>query len=331
MSEKLYDQLNIPPEVRRFLKNTRTIILILVLIILLISSIFTIDTEEVGVITRFGKYNRTVQPGLNMKIPFTEKVYRVPVERQQKLEFGFRTLKAGANSEYERTDLTMDESLMLTGDLNLAEVEWVIQYRVEDAYKYLFKVRDIEITLRDISEAAMRQIVGDRTVNEVLTVGRMEITSKMEELVQHLCREYSMGVKIEQIVLQDVNPPEPVKGAFNDVNKAQQERETAINTAKSEYNKIIPKAKGQKEETIQRAEGYAIERVNNAKGEATRFNELYKEYIKAPEVTKRRLYLETMASVMPKIGNVVITDQKGNSILPLLNMKLNDKLINSEN
>jgi membrane protease subunit HflK len=148
MSEKLYDQLNIPPEVRRFLKNTRTIILILVIIILLFSSIFTIDTEEVGVITRFGKYNRTVQPGLNMKIPFTEKVYRVPVERQQKLEFGFRTLKAGINSEYERSDVTQDESLMLTGDLNLAEVEWVIQYRVEDAYKYLFKVRDMEITLR---------------------------------------------------------------------------------------------------------------------------------------------------------------------------------------
>jgi membrane protease subunit HflK len=189
----------------------------------------------------------------------------------------------------------------------------------------------MEITLRDISEAAMRQIVGDRTVNEVLTVGRMEITSKMEELVQHLCRDYSMGIKIEQIVLQDVNPPDPVKGAFNDVNKAQQEKETAINNAKSEYNKVIPKAKGQKEETIQMAEGYAIERVNNAKGEATRFNELYKEYIKAPEVTKRRLYLETMASVMPKIGNVVITDQKGNSVLPLLNMKLNDKFVNGEN
>jgi modulator of FtsH protease HflK len=331
MSEKLYDQLNIPPEVRRFLKNSRMIILILVIIVLLFNSIFSIETEEVGVITRFGKYNRTVQPGLNMKIPFTEKVYRVPVERQQKLEFGFRTLKAGVNSEYERSDAARDESLMLTGDLNLAEVEWVIQYRVEDAYKYLFKVRDIEITLRDISEAAMRQIVGDRTVNEVLTVGRMEITSKMEELVQHLCKDYTMGIKIEQIVLQDVNPPDPVKGAFNAVNKAQQEKETSINNAKSEYNKVIPKAKGQKEETIQMAEGYAIERVNNAQGEATRFNELYKEYIKAPEVTKRRLYLETMANVMPKIGNVVITDQKGNSVLPLLNMKLNDKTINSEN
>lgn len=331
MSEKFYDQLNIPPEVRRFLKNTRTIILVLVIIILGFSSIFTIETEEVGVITRFGKYSRTVEPGLNMKIPFTEKVYRVPVERQQKLEFGFRTLKAGVNSEYERTSETLDESLMLTGDLNLAEVEWVIQYRVDDAYKFLFKVRNIEVTLRDISESSMRQIVGDRTVNEVLTVGRMEITSKMEELVQTLCKDYSMGITIEQIVLQDVNPPESVKGAFNDVNKAQQEKETAINNAKMEYNKVIPKAKGQALETIAKANGYSIERVNNAKGEAARFNSLYKEYIKAPEVTKRRLYLETMAKIMPQIGNVIITDQKGNNVLPLLNMKLNENLTKSEN
>ncbi|MDF1547289.1 MAG: FtsH protease activity modulator HflK [Bacteroidales bacterium] len=331
MSEKLYDQLNLPPEVRKFLKNTRVIILVIIIIIALVSSIFQIETEEVGVITRFGKYNQTVEPGLNLKVPFMEKIYKVPVERQQKLEFGFRTLSAGVNSEYEKTDETDDESLMLTGDLNLAEVEWVIQFRVDNAYNYLFKVRNVEITLRDISEAAMRQIVGDRTVNEVLTVGRTEITSKLEELIQQICRDYSMGIKIEQIVLQDVNPPDPVKGAFNAVNEAQQEKETLINKAKSEYNKVIPKAKGQAEETIQQAEGYAVERVNNAKGEVARFVALYKEYVKAPEVTKRRIYLETMANVIPKIGNVVIADQKGNSILPLLNMNLNDKILKSEN
>lgn len=325
MSEDIYKKLNIPPEVRKFLKNARIIVLILIIAFFVFSAAFTIDTEEVGVITRFGKYVRTVEPGLNFKIPVAENVYRVPVERQQKLEFGFRT----SGDEYEgkryKSEDMKDESLMLTGDLNLAEVEWVIQYRVDDAYKYLFKVREIKKTLRDISEASMRQIVGDRTVNEVLTVGRMEITSKMEQLVQTLCDDYSMGIKVEQIVLQDVNPPETVKGAFNDVNKAQQEKETAINNAKSAYNKVIPKAKGQKEETIQKAEGYAIERVNNANGEASRFNDLYKEYIKAPEVTKRRLYLETMSKIMPKLGNVIITDQKGNNVLPLLNMNLNKK------
>jgi len=328
MSENLFDQLNLPPNVRRYLKNTRLIILILIAVIVLFTSIFQVGTEEVGVITRFGKFTRTVDPGLSFKIPFIESVYKVPVERQQKLEFGFRTVKSGIQSEFENNAETMDESLMLTGDLNLASVEWVVQYRVEDAYKYLFKVRNIETTLREISEAAMRQIVGDRTVNEVLTVGRTEITSKVEALIQEICREYSMGIKIDQVVLQDVNPPESVKAAFNEVNQAQQEKETLINKAKSEYNKIIPKASGEADETLQKAEGYAIERVNNAKGEATRFNAIYGEYVKAPEVTKRRIYLETMAKIMPMLGNVIISDQKGNSLLPLLNMNLNENPAN---
>ncbi len=294
----------------------------LLLVICLWLAIFQIKTEEVGVVTRFGKYVRQVEPGLNFKIPFMEDVYKVPVERQQKLEFGFRTVDANIDTEYATSDIINDESLMLTGDLNLAEVQWVVQYRIDNAYNNLFKVRDPENTLRIISEAAMRQIVGDRTVNEVLTVGRTEIASELQILIQKICREYSMGVKIEQVVLQDVNPPEPVKAAFNAVNEAQQEKETLINKAKSEYNKVIPKAKGQAEETIQQAEGYASERVNNAEGQASRFTSLYEEYVKAPEVTKRRIYLETMATIMPKIGNVVITDQKGNNVLPLLQMQM---------
>jgi membrane protease subunit HflK len=296
------------------------------------SSIFQVSTEEVGVITRFGKYVRQVEPGLNLKIPFAEDVYKVPVERQQKLEFGFRTTKAGVNTEYsqsistkEESLSTKDESLMLTGDLNLAEVQWVVQYRVDNAYNNLFKVRNPQSTLRTLSEAAMRQIVGDRTVNEVLTVGRTEIASELQQLIQQICREYSLGLKIEQVVLQDVNPPEPVKAAFNAVNEAQQEKETLINQAKSEYNKVIPKARGQAEETIQQAEGYAAARVNNAEGEAARFTALYNEFVKAPEVTKRRIYLETMSNVLPKLGNVVITDQKGNNVLPLLQMQMNKK------
>ncbi len=322
MADKAYQNLNLPPEIRKILANLRIIVIALVIIILAFGSFFQIDPEEVGVITRFGKYTRTVDPGLNVKIPFIEKVYKVPVERQQKVEFGFRTTKPGIRTEYTRAG-AKDESLMLTGDLNLADVEWVVQFRVEDAYNFLFKVRNPETTLRDISEASMRQVVGDRTVNEVLTVGRTEIASKVEELMQKLCREYSLGIKIDQVVLQDVNPPDPVKAAFNAVNEAQQEKETLINQAKSEYNKVIPKASGQAKETIQKAEGYATERVNNAKGEVARFNELYKEYVKAPEVTKRRIYLETMGSVIPKLGNKIITDQKGNNILPLLQMQLN--------
>lgn len=320
-------KLNIPPELRKIVKYWRLIVSLSLLVIVLWSSIFQISTEEVGVITRFGEYVRQVEPGLNFKVPLAEDVYKVPVERQQKLEFGFRTSRAGINTQYRQSSSTKDESLMLTGDLNLAEVQWVVQYRVDNAYNNLFEVRNPQNTLRTLSEAAMRQIVGDRTVNEVLTVGRTEIGSKSQELIQKICREYSLGIKIEQVVLQDVNPPEPVKAAFNAVNEAQQEKETLINQAKSEYNKVIPKARGQAEETIQQAEGYAAERVNNADGEAARFTALYNEFIKAPEVTKRRVYLETMSSVIPKIGNVVITDEKGNNVLPLLQMEMNKKNI----
>ena len=325
------EKLNLPSEVKKLLEYWRVIGTLLVLGIILWASVFQVSTEEVGVVTRFGKYVRQVEPGLNYKIPFAEDVYKVPVERQQKLEFGFRTVRAGVNTQYSESSSTKDESLMLTGDLNLAEVQWVVQYRIDNAYNNLFKVRNPQSTLRTISEAAMRQIVGDRTVNEVLTVGRTEIGSKLQELIQQICREYSMGLKIEQVVLQDVNPPEPVKAAFNAVNEAQQEKETLINQAKSEYNKVIPKARGQAEETIQQAEGYAAERVNNADGEAARFTALYNEFVKAPEVTKRRIYLETMSKVIPKIGNVVITDQEGNNVLPLLQMQMNKKTEGNEN
>lgn len=311
------------PILTRVRENLRLILISILVVFILWGTIFQIGTEEVGVITRMGKYTRTVDPGLNLKMPFIETVFKVPVERQQKLEFGFRSMGAVDNqSEYSKDGLR-DESLMLTGDLNLADVEWVVQYRINDAYKYLFKVRDPESTLRNISEAATRQIVGDRTVNEVLTIGRTEITVKLHQLIQEICNEYSIGIKVEQVVLQDVNPPDPVKAAFNAVNEAQQEKETLINQAKSEYNKVIPKASGEAKATIQKAEGYAIERVNNAQGESTRFNDLYSQYVKAPEVTKKRIYLENMTTILSNLGNVVVTDQNGANILPLLQMQLN--------
>jgi membrane protease subunit HflK len=321
--EKLIDLSKIDsPILEKILKYRKIILIGFFSLLIFFSAFFQIEPEEVGVITRFGKYVRKVESGLNMKMPFIEQVYKVPVERQQKLEFGFRTVQSGVKTQYTRSG-TKDESLMLTGDLNLADVEWVVQYRINDPFNYLFKVRNPESTLRDVSEAALRQIIGDRTVNEVLTVGRTEIATKMEELVDQICQEYSLGIKIDQIVLQDVNPPEPVKAAFNAVNQAQQERETLINQAKSEYNKVIPKASGQAEETIQKAEGFATERVNNALGEVARFNAIYKEYVKAPEVTKRRIYLETMGSVLPKLGNKIIIDEQVNNVLPLLPIELN--------
>jgi membrane protease subunit HflK len=308
----------IPPGISRRLPLW--IILAVVGIYLIFSSLFTIEPEEVGVILRFGKYVRTVNPGLNLKIPLgIEKVYKVPVERQLKLEFGFRTDKSDVRTSYSSADF-LEESLMLTGDLNAADVEWIVQYRISDPFKFLFRVRNAVQTFRDINEAIMREIVGDRTVNEVLTVGRQEVATTASEMLQSLADQYEMGIKVEQVVLQDVNPPEQVKPAFNEVNEAQQEREKLINQARSEYNKVIPKARGEAQRTIEEAHGYALQRVNSAKGEASKFNAVYGEYSKAKEVTRQRIYLETMNDVLQKVGKKLITDEKASGILPLFNL-----------
>jgi len=316
------NEINQDPQyyVHLFKKYRKRIILAIILIPLVFTSFTTVGPEEEGVVIFLGKYNRTMQPGLNFKIPYgLEQVYKIPVQRQLKLEFGFRTETTGTRTEYSKKSFS-GESLMLTGDLNLADVEWVVQYRITNSRNYLFKVRKAELTLRDMSEAAMRTIVGDRTVNEVLTVGRQEVASAVEAQLQSMCEEYENGIRIDQVVLQDVNPPEKVKPSFNAVNRAQQERETLTNEAEAEYNRIIPRARGEAEETIQLAEAYALNRVNKAKGEAERFNSIYEEYIKAAEVTKKRIYYETMEKILPQINNKIVVDEKGTNLLPLLNI-----------
>ncbi|TXK46467.1 FtsH protease activity modulator HflK [Pontibacter qinzhouensis] len=303
-----------------FQKHFRKVLLGLFLLILILTSVKTIGPEEEGVVLYVGQYNRTVEPGLSFILPFgIERMYKIPVQRQLKQEFGFRTANTGNNTRYSSENFA-DESLMLTGDLNLANVEWVVQYRIVNSYYYLFRVRDAEKALHDMSESAMRKIVGDRTVNEVLTVGRQEVATSVEVLLQKMCEEYENGIRIDQVVLQDVNPPEPVKPSFNAVNQAQQERETLINQAEADYNRIIPRARGEADETVQLAEAYALTRINGATGEADRFTSLYQEYAKAPEVTKKRIYLETMERILPKIGTKVIVDERGNNVLPLLNL-----------
>lgn len=321
MAQETDFSFNVPPEFEKITKNIKSIAIGLAAVLVIFSSFYTVETEEVGVITRFGKYISKAQPGLNFKIPFIDKVQYVPVRRQLKDEFGYRTATAGVNSTYRKAGYG-GESLMLTGDLNLADVEWVIQYRIDDPYNYLFKVRNPDETLRDISETAMRQIVGDRTVDEVITVGRAEVALEAELIIQKICDEYALGIKIEQLVLQDVNPPDPVKPSYNGVNEAEQQRETLINEARSDYNRVIPRAAGEAEQTIQQAEGYALSRVNTAEGEVSRFNDLYSEYIKAPEVTKTRIFLETMEEILPKMGQKIITDEKGNSVIPLLQLQM---------
>ena len=288
-----------------------------VLLAVLFSTFYQVQPEAVGVVMRFGKFVRTSEPGLHLKVPFMETVQRVPVQRQLKHEFGFRTVEAGVRSEYSDRDFS-DESVMLTGDLNVAVVEWIVQYRVADPYKFLFKVRNLDVTFRAMTEAIMREVVGDRTVTEVLTVGRQEIETRVVEQLQALTTQYDMGVAIDQVVLQDVNPPDPVKPSWDAVNQAQQQRDRLINEARAEYNKVVPRAKGEAEQTILQAQGYALDRVNRAQGDSARFKSLYDAYRKAPDVTRRRMHLETMERVLPQVGGKLFLDKDAKGILPLL-------------
>jgi len=293
----------------------------IVVLIILVGSIYQIEPEEVGVILRFGKYVRLTDPGLHAKLPLgLEKLIRVQVQRQLKMEFGFRTARAGIRTDYVKNAATRREAVMLTGDLNVALVEWIVQYKIRDPYKYLFKLRDPETTFRYMTEAVVRTIVGDNSVDEVITIGRSRIANDAKQELQALCNLYEIGIEVNQLIFQDVNPPDPVKPSFNEVNEALQEKERKINEAYSEYNQIIPRAEGEAKQTIEAAEGYALARVNKAQGDAKRFEAIYNEYRRAPVVTRRRLYLETMQEILPKIEKKIILDDKGNNVLPLLNL-----------
>lgn len=297
------------------------VVLVLVFGAIFIGGMFyQVNAESVGVITRFGKFTSTVDPGLHLKFPVIDKVYIVETERQHKEEFGFRTVgSSGGQSQWEFAPY-INESLMLTGDLNVIEVQWAVQYRIHDPYNYLFRVRDVKSTLRFMSEAVMREIIGDRTVNEALTSGRVEIAVAAQERLQELCKSYEIGLTIDQVILLDITPPDPVKPSFNLVNQAQQEKEKLINQARAEYNAEVPKAAGEAEQTIQQARGYAVARINRAEGEASRFRALVAEYQKAPTITRQRIYLEKMSEVLPKVGQRVLSDQSGPGIVPLMNI-----------
>jgi membrane protease subunit HflK len=286
----------------------------------LLTSWFQVGPESVGVVLRLGAYHREVPPGLHFRLPLGfEQVFIVETQRQLKEEFGFRTEEAGITTRYASGSFE-SESLMLTGDLNVAVVEWTVQFRIVEPYNFLFRVRDVRQTFRYMSQAVMRELVGDRTINEVLTVGRTELALGAEEKLQELCDQYETGIRVEQVILQDVTPPDEVKPSFNEVNQAQQQKETLINEARSEYNRAVPQARGVALQTVQQAEGYALDRVNRAKGEANRFKAVYDEYRKAPEVTRQRLYLETLRAVLPKVGRKLVVDKEAGNVIPLLNL-----------
>ncbi|MEW6364528.1 MAG: FtsH protease activity modulator HflK [Acidobacteriota bacterium] len=300
----------------------RGLIIGFVVLLLLFTSYYQIEPDEVGVVLRFGRHVRTADPGPHFKLPFgAERVIKVPVQRQLKEEFGFRTQFAGKSTEYApASEETVGESTMLTGDLNVAVVEWIVQFRIKDPRAYLFHIRDQRETFRYMSEAAVRKVVGDHSVDEVITIGRETIALDAKQELQRLCDFYGIGIEIQQLVLQDVNPPDPVRPAFNEVNQAIQEKERAINEAWAEYNMAVPRAKGEAEQAVRSAEGYALERVNNAEGDAKRFDALYEEYKKAPDVTRKRLYLETMATLLPKLGRKLVIDEAARGIIPLLQL-----------
>ena len=309
---------------KAFKGRSSLIIAALLLAALFWSAWFTVQPQETGVVQRFGKVVRTAGPGLHFKLPFgIETARMVPTARVLKEEFGFRTVAStpGKKTQYDPRGSYKDESLMLTGDLNVIDVQWIIQYRIEDPIRFLFHVRETPKTIRDITEAVMRRAVGNRIGSDVLTTGRVAVASEAKIEIQKILSNYEAGVRLVTVELQDVTPPDTVKPAFNEVNESRQDKERTINRAEEQANREIPKARGVAAQSISEAEGYALERVNRAQGEATRFNSILKEYVEAPQVTRRRLYLEAMTGLLADMKGLYIVDQDQKAMVPWLSME----------
>jgi len=338
--EKLKEQQQaksgIPPQMDDLVKHFKNIklpggpllIILAVIAIFLGSSVFfTVQQDEVGVVQRLGKYVRTTQPGLNFKLPAgVENVNKVNVKQIKTEEFGFRSTRDSGRTRFSSSGDNANVSLMLTGDLNVGLVPWIVQYRIKNPYDYLFKVRDVRQLLIDMSEAAMRLVVGDRSINEVISK-RDEIAVEAKQVLQKELDQAESGIHIVTIEMKKTNVPGPVQPSFNEVNQATQEKEQMIYQAKEDYNKAIPAARGEADRTIKAAEGYALDRVNRAQGDTARFVALYEEYAKAQDVTKRRLYLEMLKDVIPKLGPKYIVDSDQKNLLPLLNLGQQDGII----
>ncbi len=307
-------------QVNALKKSLIPLIFGLIIVIGSMGSFYTVQPDEKAVVIRLGKYLTTTSSGFHWKLPFgIDKEFILKTERVLQTEFGFRTVdNRGSRTRYSKRDFT-DESIMLTGDLNVAVVEWVVQYRINDPFKYIFASRDPEKTIRDISESIMRRVVGDKLVSEVLTTGRAEMSQNAKDLSQEILDRYDIGIRVVSVQLQDVTPPESVKQAFNEVNEAKQEQEKLINQAEEQYNKIIPRARGRAEEQISRAEGKATALVNRAKGDAEKFEQILKEYKKAPSITRKRIYIETMEELFKNFEKLTIVDDTVKGLLPVFN------------
>tara|TARA_B110000263_G_scaffold249505_1_gene267310 strand:+ start:9675 stop:10643 length:969 start_codon:yes stop_codon:yes gene_type:complete len=304
------------------IKSIRGLLPLFFIAFLVMASVYTVDANENAVVSRFGKYNSTEGPGLHFKIPLIDSVQKVKVDYQYKQEFGFRTLRSGVKSQFSTRGYE-GESWMLTGDLKIAEVKWVVQYKIKDAKNYLFNVKNVENTIFDVSEAAVRMMIGDRSFIEVLQSEREAVAIQARKYMQDLLDNYHCGISIQLVQLQGVVPPEPVSDSFNEVNRAKQEQETLINEAKQAYNQKIFLVEGEAAKTITEANGYAIERTNQAEGDVALFESILFEYNKAPQITRDRLYLETMEYVLSNNKNKIIVDKDIENLVPFLNQKLN--------
>lgn len=319
---------NQPPEnyewvkTKEYLKKNiglvSSIVILFILAIGSLSSFYTVEPDEEAVVIRLGKYQKTNPPGLHFKIPFgIDNVIKVKTKIVHQAEFGFRTSDLTARRTNYSGKNFDSESLMLTGDLNVAEVQWVVQFQISDPFKFIFQTSEPITNIRDISESIMRRVVGDKTVTEVLTTGRVAIATQAQQLMQDVLDKYDMGVSVKTVKLQDVNPPETVQASFNEVNSAKQEQEKMINQAEEAYNKVIPEAKGKAKKLVSEAMGYAEAKLNRALGDTARFMALYNEYIKAPNITKKRIYLETMEELFESMEDTTILDSEVKGLLPV--------------
>ena len=281
--------------------------------------LYQVEANEEAIILRLGEYSDTVGPGLHFKIPFADKVFRVKVDYQYKEEFGFRTDNPGVRSSYSKRAYE-NESWMLTGDLKIAEVHWVVQYKISEPEKYLFKVKNVESTIRDVSEATMRLMIGDRSFKEVLQKERTAIANLSKEHMQKVLDAYETGIQIQMVQLQGVVPPAPVADSFNEVNRAKQEEETLVNEANQAYNKKIFTAEGLAQKMINEAQGYAQERKNRAEGDAALFEAIFEKYKDHKDITRTRLFLERMESILSRVSDKIIIDSNLDGVLPLLNL-----------
>lgn len=306
---------------RRWLPLAVVGILLLLVGLGMLTTVYTVQPEEQAVVKRFGAVLKTTGPGLHFKLPFgIDRVQCVATERVLKEEFGFRTAAVGQTTRYAQTEFP-DESLMLSGDLNIIDVEWVVQYRIADPIKFLYSMREPTRTLRDIAESVMRRVVGNHLGSEILTTARVKIAATARDEIQAAMTRYETGVHVVTVELQNVVPPVAVQPAFNSVNEARQERERMINDATRQSNEAIPRAQGAASRAIAEAQGYAIERTNKALGETARFRAILAEYQAAPEVTRRRMYLETLSEVLPEVGSVLVLREGQGAPVPLLHLR----------